>query len=105
VPRRKRGRSAWKAMADQRSPAQPSANAWTADMVGWRSNAADARHGRACRWMLSVGHVTHRSGSWSGRSDAAHAARANTSLLSEWSSWPSGGKSRRISGYIPTKSV
>src|SRR2546421_8386986 len=64
-------------------PAQPSPTIGQclngAVTAGWRSNAADAKQGRACRWMLFEGRVRRRSGSWSHRSDAGPAARVVTS--------------------------
>ena len=43
-------------------------NIATAVTAGWRSNAADARHEQACRWMRSAGRSTRRLPSFRCRS-------------------------------------
>lgn len=44
----------WRAMEGQRSHPQPSGNAFTAGLAGWRSSAIAAKPGRACRSTQSA---------------------------------------------------
>src|SRR6185295_18233920 len=49
---------------------------------GWLEiECCRCRQGQACRWMLSAGRATRRSGSWSRPSGADRVARAATSRL------------------------
>jgi hypothetical protein len=62
-------------------PAQPSANASTADWRSLRSSATGARRARAYRSSRSDGRATRRSGSSRPHSNAGLAAKAATRRL------------------------
>jgi hypothetical protein len=64
APKRKHGRSRWKAMVGPRNRRRRSGNALMAATAGSRSNAIAAGPARACRSMRSGVRAIRRSGNW-----------------------------------------